>query len=130
VDDADTLFQVELPALQGWGFTAELARKVKVPVLAVLGGESAPLFGEGHELLKRWLPQSEPYTLPGARHLLQIENPGAIAAALSGFFARHPIGALPGASQAADRKPETGGGVVQPRHHAPVANCTKGGRTA
>jgi pimeloyl-ACP methyl ester carboxylesterase len=32
------------------------------------------------------------FALPGAGHLLMVENPGALADALEGFFARHAIG--------------------------------------
>jgi pimeloyl-ACP methyl ester carboxylesterase len=102
VDDADTFFQVELPALQEWEFTADLAKKVRAPVLAVIGGESAPLFREGHELLKLRMPQSEPLTIPATAHLLQVENPGAIAEALSRFFAKHPLSELSSTEQVAN----------------------------
>ena len=36
--------------------------------------------------------------LPGATHLLHLQNPGGMAAGLAGFFARHP---LPAAADAA-----------------------------
>jgi pimeloyl-ACP methyl ester carboxylesterase len=91
VADADTFFQVEMPALQEWTFTADLARGVTRPVLAVLGTESAPLFVEGHDLVKQWLPQAEPFVLPEATHALQMMNARGMAEALAGFFARHPM---------------------------------------
>lgn len=91
VDDAETFFRIEVPALQEWAFTPELASRLTMPVLAVLGAESAPLFVEGHRLLKQWLPQSEPFVLPGATHLLQMADPGRMAAGLASFFVRHPI---------------------------------------
>jgi pimeloyl-ACP methyl ester carboxylesterase len=43
-----------------------------------------------HQLLLDWLPQVEPFVLPGATHLLQIENPAGMAEGLASFFARHP----------------------------------------
>jgi len=38
-----------------------------------------------------WLPQAEPFILPGATHALQMQNPRGMAEALAGFFARHPL---------------------------------------
>jgi pimeloyl-ACP methyl ester carboxylesterase len=91
VADADTFFGVELPALQEWPFSREQAGGISQPVLAVLGAESVPVSVEVHELVQRWLPQAEPYVLPGATHGLQMENPRGLAEALAGFFARHPL---------------------------------------
>jgi pimeloyl-ACP methyl ester carboxylesterase len=89
VSDLDTFFQVELPALQQWRFTAEEATRLQQPVLAVVGAETAPIFREGHELLKQWLPQAEELVVPQATHGLQFMNPRAVADGLARFFARH-----------------------------------------
>ena len=51
IADANTFFEVEFPALAEWGFTAEMAARIKQPLLAVLGALSGPLFSEGHDLL-------------------------------------------------------------------------------
>lgn len=94
VADFDTFFRVELPALESWTFNAELARRITAPVLAVLGSESgsvAPIFPEQHELLCAWLPQAEPFILPGATHGLQMMNPQGMAEGLAAFFGRHPM---------------------------------------
>jgi pimeloyl-ACP methyl ester carboxylesterase len=94
VDDADTFFAQELPALQEWRFTREEARRITQPVLAVLGADSSavwPGFGEGYELVREWFPQAEGFTLPGATHALQMQNPGPLAEALAAFLARHPL---------------------------------------
>jgi pimeloyl-ACP methyl ester carboxylesterase len=91
VADADTFLQVDLPALEPWEFSRELAGRITQPVLAVLGAESAPVFVEVHELVQQWLPQAEPFVLPGATHGLQDQNPRGMAEALAGFFARHPL---------------------------------------
>jgi len=90
VADIDTFFQVELGALQQWHFTAEEAR-IRQPVLAVVGTESAPIFHEGHERLKHWFPQAEELVVPQATHALQFMNPGAVADGLDRFFASHPL---------------------------------------
>jgi pimeloyl-ACP methyl ester carboxylesterase len=94
VADADTFFGQELPALQQWSFTQEDARRITQPVLAVIGAKSQELdriWGERQELLCSWLPNVEPFVLPDATHLLQVQNPSGMAEGLAAFFARHPL---------------------------------------
>jgi 3-oxoadipate enol-lactonase len=89
VADADTFF-AEQPMLLQWKFGPEEATKIKQPVLSVLGTRSAPIFHEGREVLHSWLPQTEDLNVD-TTHMLQIEDPGAVADGLAAFFARHPI---------------------------------------
>jgi pimeloyl-ACP methyl ester carboxylesterase len=94
VADADTFFSQEIPALQQWAFTQEEAKRIIQPALAVVGTRSLkldPIWGERHQLLLDWLPNVEPFVLPDATHLLQIENPRGMAEGLAAFFARHPL---------------------------------------
>lgn len=92
VSDADTFFNQELPALwERWSFTEEDAMRITQPVLAVVGENSARTFRERRELLLSWLPNVEPFELPGATHLLHVQNPRGMAEALASFFARHPL---------------------------------------
>ena len=92
IADADAFFAQELPALwQHWSFTAEDARRITQPVLAVVGENSARTFPERRELLTSWLPNVEPFELPRATHLLHVQNPRGMAEALASFFARHPL---------------------------------------
>ena len=96
VADAETFFGQELSALQQWSFTQENARHIVQPVLAVIGAKSQGLdriWGERQELLLSWLPNVEPFVLPDATHLLQVENPRGMAEGLAAFFARHPLSA-------------------------------------
>src|SRR5262245_6014787 len=87
VSDADTFFTQELPALwQRWSFTEADARCITQPVLAVVGEKSAPTFPERRELLLSWLPNVESFELPGATHLLHVQNPRGMAEALASFF--------------------------------------------
>src|SRR5262249_54417144 len=79
------------PALQQWSFGPEEARRVRQPVLAVVGEESDARFHQRHTLLLEWLPDVEPFVLAGAGHLLHLQNPGDMADGLVAFFARHPI---------------------------------------
>ena len=100
VADADAFFAQELPAVWQWSFTAEDARRIEQPVLAVIGANSVPVFAERRRLLLDWLPDVEPFDLPGATHLLQLENAPGLAAALADFFARHPAAARSRSRQA------------------------------
>jgi pimeloyl-ACP methyl ester carboxylesterase len=91
VADADALFQVEFPAIQEWELTQEMASRIAQPVLAVRGAESGAFFVQGHERLRAWIPQAEPFVLPDATHGLQEMNPRGMAEGLAAFLARHPL---------------------------------------
>jgi pimeloyl-ACP methyl ester carboxylesterase len=91
VADADTFFGHELPAVQRWEFTQEDASRITQPTLVILGERTEPIFRERRELLLAWLPNAEPFELPGATHLLHVDNPRGMAEALAAFFARHPL---------------------------------------
>ena len=91
-NDAATLFESDLPSVQAWEFGAEQAAKINQPVLYVLGSGSLPLFGEGRDLLRSWLPRMEDAVLAGATHLLPMARPADAAAALADFLKRHPAG--------------------------------------
>ena len=91
VADADTFFQLEVPAHQEWAFTREDAARVSQPVFAVRGADGLPFFREVAELLREWLPQTETFVLPNATHALQMQNARAMAEGLAGFFTRHPL---------------------------------------
>lgn len=93
--DADTFFGQELPALQQWSFKREDASRIAQPALAVIGEKSravSPIWSERQEMLLNWLPRAEGFVLPGATHLLHVQNPRGMVEALRAFFARHPIG--------------------------------------
>ncbi len=94
VADAGTAFGIDHRHLLDWQFTDAEARGIAQPVLSVLGGKSEelwPRFGETHRLLLAWLPQATGFVLPNATHLLQVEQPSAMAEGLAAFFARHPL---------------------------------------
>jgi pimeloyl-ACP methyl ester carboxylesterase len=98
VADAGTFFSQELPALwEGWSFTDVEARRVVQPVLTVVGERSAPTFPERRDLLLSWLPRAEAFELPGATHLLHVQNPSGMAQAIASFCGRHPVSATAGA---------------------------------
>lgn len=63
-------------------------------MLAVVGAlslEGDPIWGERQRLLLDWLPNVEPFVLPRATHLLEVENPRGLAEGLAAFFARHSL---------------------------------------
>lgn len=94
VADAGTAFEHELPGLLGWHFGEADARRIGQPALTVLGGGSealSPRFGETHRLLLAWLPRAEGVVVPGATHLMHLEDPRGLAAVLTAFWARHPL---------------------------------------
>jgi pimeloyl-ACP methyl ester carboxylesterase len=94
VASADTFFGQELPAVAQWSFRRDDARRITQPVLAVIGEKSkeqSPIWEARQNMLVTWLPNAEGFVLPGATHLLYLENPRAMAERLAGFFARHPV---------------------------------------
>ena len=88
--EAGSFFGQELPAVQGWAFGEEDARRIDRPVLIAKGEHSAETFAERRELLLSWLPRGEAFDLPAANHLMHAENPDGMAEALAAFFDRNP----------------------------------------
>jgi pimeloyl-ACP methyl ester carboxylesterase len=89
--DADTFFERELPAVRAWSFEAADARRLRMPVLVVMGGRShevSPIWRQRHDRLLLWIPHAESFVLPGATHLLHLENTDAMALRLAEFVAR------------------------------------------
>src|SRR5713101_5821887 len=69
--DADNFFRIEMPAIGEWHFAREDAARIRQPVLAILGADSAPVFHEIHELVQSWIPAARPATIPRVNHMLQ-----------------------------------------------------------
>jgi non-ribosomal peptide synthetase component E (peptide arylation enzyme) len=57
----------------------------------MLGSESQEFYVECHDQVQQWIPQTETVVLPGATHLLHMQQPAGAAALLLEFFARHPL---------------------------------------
>jgi len=94
VADADTFFGNDLPGVRAWTLTREDAARITQPVLAVLGAKTSdvtPTFELRREVLLAWLPDVEAFDLPGATHLLHLQNPRGLAEGMAAFFERHPI---------------------------------------
>ena len=86
VKDAATFFETELPAGPEWTFGPEQAAAITCPVLSVLGRRSSPLFVEGRQLLHAWFPACQDADIVGATHLLQMQTPRPVAAAIAAFL--------------------------------------------
>jgi len=85
VKDAATFFERELTG-PTWTFGPEQAAAITCPVLSVLGSNSTPLFVEGRQLLHAWFPACQDANIVGATHLLQMQAPGPVAAAIAAFL--------------------------------------------
>lgn len=92
VANAAIFFELELTGVSEWTLEESDLRRIRQPVLAVLGGNSDALwsrFGETHRVLLRALPDVRGFVLPGATHALQIDNPRDLALAIREFVTGH-----------------------------------------
>ena len=85
VKDAATFFEMELTG-PTWAFGSEQAAAITCPVLSVLGSRSSPLFVESRRLLHAWFPACQDADIADATHLLQMQAPGPVAAAIAAFL--------------------------------------------
>ncbi len=91
VEDADTFFGVELPALTEWEFGPDQAAAIGRPVLSVLGSRTQPLWVDVAGFLRSWLPQVEELTVEGVGHLLHVQRPEPVARGMAQFLQRNAI---------------------------------------
>jgi len=92
--DAAAFFEQELPAVRAWRFDETDARKISIPAFAVMGERSPQVSGnwpKRQEFLLAHLPDVEPYLLPGARHMLALQQGSVLARRITEFFSLHPI---------------------------------------
>jgi pimeloyl-ACP methyl ester carboxylesterase len=86
VKDAATFFETEVPGAPSWTFGPEQAAAITCPVLSVLGSRSGPPFVEGRQLLHAWFPACQDADIVGATHLLPMQAPAPVAAAIAAFL--------------------------------------------
>ena len=91
VEAADTLFQSEIPSLQGWVFTRDDAARITQPVLNMVGANTRAYFREVHDTIGAWLPRAENLELPDATHAALQTNPRGAAERLAAFFSSHSM---------------------------------------
>lgn len=89
--DSRTFFDIDMPALLAWQFSAEDASRIKCPVLHVGGTDSGPWFAEVRRLVLGWFPDAEDVVVDGADHSLAITHTAKVAVALNSFMRRHPM---------------------------------------
>ncbi|MGE5249343.1 MAG: alpha/beta fold hydrolase [Bacteroidota bacterium] len=89
VKDFDTFIREQGP-IQQWQFGPAQAPAIWQPVLSMLGVHTSPFMKAGRSLLHDWLPQAEDCDI-GSTHLLQMQDPIAVANGLAAFFSRHPM---------------------------------------
>ncbi len=89
VRDFDTFIQ-EQASIQEWQLEPAQAAALERPVLSVLGVHTSPFMKAGRSLLHDWFPQAEDCDIEST-HLLQMQQPAAVANGLAAFFSRHPI---------------------------------------
>jgi pimeloyl-ACP methyl ester carboxylesterase len=85
----DAFFQTDQPAVQTWRFEAPEAARVRQPTILFLGENSTrvnPIREPIHRTLLSWLPNAEGLTLEGASHLLPLQEPAKISAALTELY--------------------------------------------
>jgi pimeloyl-ACP methyl ester carboxylesterase len=91
IKDADTFFGIELPSLATWTMDPAQATAITQPTLSVLGSETQPLWVEVAAFLRTNLPDLEEAEIGGVGHLLHLQRPDPVAAAISGFLHSHPM---------------------------------------
>lgn len=89
--DADTFFATDIPALLGWRFSAEDARRISQPAMYVGGTDSGPWFADVRQLILAWLPHAEEVVVEGADHSLVVTHTAEVAKVIARFLRRHPI---------------------------------------
>jgi pimeloyl-ACP methyl ester carboxylesterase len=85
----DAFFQTDQAALQTWRFAGPEAARVRQPVILFMGENSTrvnPIREPIHRTLLSWLPNAEGLTLEGASHLLSLQKPARISAALAKLY--------------------------------------------
>lgn len=91
IQDADTFFGVELPALAAWKLDADEAVTISQPVLSVRGTDTGRLWVEVAELLRSRLPHVDELLIEGVGHLLHMQRPEPVVRGVAEFLDRHPM---------------------------------------
>jgi pimeloyl-ACP methyl ester carboxylesterase len=87
-------FPDEARAVWEWRFEASDAARIEAPVLLVEGERTAELAAvppESVSLLAAMVPHAETVVLPGASHLMPLEDPAGVARLVADFARKHPI---------------------------------------
>lgn len=91
IQDADTFFSRELPALSTWEFSADEAAAISAPILSVRGADTGRLWVEVGDALRSWCPDVEDLVVEGVGHLLHMQRPAGVVSGVTAFLSRHPM---------------------------------------
>lgn len=89
MNDVDTVFQTETPAMVNWGFGEADAQRISAPILFVTGrnGASGAL-----NSLRTWIePLIDVAVIPDTTHALLMQDPAGVANAVAPFLRRYPL---------------------------------------
>jgi pimeloyl-ACP methyl ester carboxylesterase len=96
VRDTELFYRAECPSLTTWTLDQTRAAALHSPVLSVIGTHSGPFFKEGRQLLHQRFAWCTDADIPGATHLLNLQAPELIAAAVADFLQRRsPLKRMP-----------------------------------
>ena len=70
----------EMPAVLGWPFDAESAKRVTQPLTAAWGTESSPAYRDACDQLHALIPHADVLSIDGADHLFPLRDPDKFAA--------------------------------------------------
>lgn len=73
-------------ALEGYRFDAERFKRLRIPTLLLLGGDSPDLEKAATEALDKALPNSRTAVLPGQQHVAMYTAPGLFAREVLSFL--------------------------------------------
>ncbi len=91
IKDAGTFLKVEMPAAYAWDFSPAEAKRITQPTLSVLGSHSPIRAQKVHEILTKWVPQTEMVKLTNAEHALPLLDPPGMAVTFVEYLAKHPM---------------------------------------
>jgi pimeloyl-ACP methyl ester carboxylesterase len=91
LEDADPLFQSDIPALQRWSFAEDDLAAIEPPVLNICGENTPPFFGHVYLTVQKRLPHCKSLIVPGASHALLQMAPAEVAQHIAEFVRGRPF---------------------------------------
>jgi pimeloyl-ACP methyl ester carboxylesterase len=92
IENARIFFELEAPQVVSYSFNEPDAQRIHQPILHLVSDGLAAATARLRERFHLWLPQTEEMIIHSADHALPLQQPKAIAKAISDFLSRNPIG--------------------------------------
>jgi pimeloyl-ACP methyl ester carboxylesterase len=92
IKNARIFFELEAPQVVSYSFNEPDARRIHQPILHLVSDGLAAASARLRQRFHSWLPQTEEMVIDNADHALPLQQPKAIAKAISDFLIRNPIG--------------------------------------